>query len=351
MRIVFFGTPQFAVPCLQNVLNVPDFEVVAVVTQPDKRRGRGSSTTPSPVKKLALEHQLSIWQPTRIKKDAETLDRLAATEADIFAVVAYGQILSAQILAMPRLGCINVHGSLLPAYRGAAPIQWCLHNGERQTGITTMLMDQGMDTGAMLLKRSLAISLVENAQTLAEKLAMLGADLLVETMVKWANGEVQAIPQEHTLATYAPLLQKENFALKWSNSALALHNQIRGFFPNCFTLFRAQPLKVLSTIPIDISLPGELPETFGTVAQQWQRLDPSQKLAPHEPGKIIGLLKGQGPVIQAGEGSLVLTQVQPAGKRSQSGWDFVNGARVSLGEQCGEQCDDTQQCDHLQQSH
>ena len=144
MRIVYFGTPQFAVPSLQTLIAHPDFEVVAVVTQPDKRRGRGKQVMPSPVKAIATEANRPVWQPARIKKDAETLETLAAAQADAFVVVAYGQILSAQILALPRLGCVNSHGSLLPQYRGAAPIQWSLYHGEPTTGVTTMQMDAGM---------------------------------------------------------------------------------------------------------------------------------------------------------------------------------------------------------------
>jgi methionyl-tRNA formyltransferase len=143
MRVVFFGTPQFAVPSLERLDNHPEFEVLGVVTQPDKRRGRGNQLTPSPVKAVALTHQLPVWQPKRVKKNAETLTQLRQTEADVFVVVAYGQILSQEILDMPKLGCINVHGSILPKYRGAAPIQWCLYHGETETGITTMLMDAG----------------------------------------------------------------------------------------------------------------------------------------------------------------------------------------------------------------
>ena len=171
MKIVFFGTPQFAVPSLVSLLQHPDIEVVAVVTQPDKKRGRGNKILPSAVKKVALEHNLPIWQPTRIKKDQETLDKLQATSADAFVVVAYGQILSTAILQMPKLGCINVHGSLLPEYRGAAPIQWSIYNGDIETGITTMLMDEGMDTGDILLKATTPIGILDDAHQLASQLA------------------------------------------------------------------------------------------------------------------------------------------------------------------------------------
>jgi methionyl-tRNA formyltransferase len=216
MKVVFFGTPQFAVPSLERLLEHPAFEVLAVVTQPDKRRSRGNQTTPSPVKSLAMAHHIPVWQPQRVKKDAETLNQLKQTEADVFVVVAYGQILSQEILDMPKLGCINVHGSILPKYRGAAPIQWCIYRGETETGITTMLMDAGMDTGAMLLKAFTLIQLLDNAQDLAARLASLAQDLLVETLLKLERQEIQPIPQDESQATYAPLIQKQDYLLDWS---------------------------------------------------------------------------------------------------------------------------------------
>ena len=229
MKVVFFGTPQFAVPTLEKLLNNPGFEVLAVVTQPDKRRGRGNQLIPSPVKIIATNHNLSVWQPQRIKKDTETLSQLKQLGADVFVVVAYGQILSQEILDMPKLGCINVHGSILPKYRGAAPIQWCIYNGEKETGIVTMLMDAGMDTGAMLLKATTPIALLDNAQNVAERLATIGADLLVETVFKLERQEIELIPQDNSQATYAPLIKKQDYELDWSKSAIQLHNQIRGF--------------------------------------------------------------------------------------------------------------------------
>jgi methionyl-tRNA formyltransferase len=207
MKVIFFGTPQFAVPTLEKLLAHPDLEVVAVVTQPDKRRGRGNRLIPSPIKKLAVAHNLPVWQPARIKKHAETLEKLKAANADVFVVVAYGQILSQEILDMPRLGCINVHGSILPKYRGAAPIQWCLCHGETETGITTMQMDAGMDTGPMLLKAYTSIALLDNAHQIAEKLANQGADILIQTLLKCDRGEISPIPQSDAEATYASLIK------------------------------------------------------------------------------------------------------------------------------------------------
>lgn len=332
MRVVFFGTPQFATPTLERLLQSPQFEVVTVVTQPDKRRGRGNQLTPSPVKTVALAHQIPVLQPQRVKKDIQTLDLLRQTKADFFVVVAYGQILSQEILDMPQHGCINVHGSILPKYRGAAPIQWCLYNGETQTGITTMLMDAGMDTGAMLLKAYTPIAVLDNAEDLASRLSEIGADLLVETLLKLSRQEIEPIPQDESQATYAPLIKKEDYQLDWSSAAFALHNQIRGFYPNCNTTFRTQPLKILATVPQDANS-DQLPSDLQAVIHKLSDLS-SNCLAA---GEVVEIIKGMGAVIQTKEGLLLLQLVQQAGKRPQSGWDFVNGSRVEVGEVLGKE--------------
>jgi methionyl-tRNA formyltransferase len=328
MKIVFFGTPDFAVPTLDKLLKHPDFEVIGVITQPDKKRERGNKLIPSAVKKLALEHNLPVWQPLRIKKDEQTLTQLQECGADAFVVVAYGQILSQVILDMPKLGCINVHGSILPQYRGAAPIQWCLHNGEAETGITTMLMDAGMDTGAMLLKATTPISLLDHTFAVAERLAVMGADLLIDTLFKLASGEITPIPQEDSQATYAPLIQKQDYAIDWSKSALDIHDQIRGFYPNCMTNFHQQPVKVTKTIPLITMNWSQLPSEFQELANRVGDLS----ALTGELGQVVSIIKGMGAVIQTGDGHLLLLEVQPSGKRSQSGWDFVNGTRMTVGE-------------------
>ncbi|NJR50971.1 MAG: methionyl-tRNA formyltransferase [Leptolyngbyaceae cyanobacterium CSU_1_3] len=324
MKIVFFGTPQFAVPTLEALLAHPDCEVVAIVTQPDKRRGRGGELSASPIKSVALTHRLPVWQPKSIKKDAETLEKLQSAQADSFVVVAYGQILSQAILEMPKLGCVNVHGSLLPKYRGAAPIQWCLYHGETETGITTMQMDAGMDTGAMLLKAVLPIALLDNAHDVAAKLATIGADLLIETLLK--RGEIQAIAQNDSQATYAPLIKKPDYALNWTRSAIDLHNQIRGFFPNCVTSFRGTILKIITSAPLtsQVELPPELAQ-----------LCPDLPAANYRPGAVVAVLKNVGFVVQTGAGLLLLRDVQLAGKPPRSGWDFANGTRLEIGESLG----------------
>lgn len=333
MKIAFFGTPQFAVPSLTRLLNHSDFEVVAVVTQPDKRRGRGKKVTPSPVKAVAAEAGCPIWQPTRIKKDAETLARLNSLGADAFVVIAYGQILSQEILNMPRLGCINAHGSILPAYRGAAPIQWCLHNGETETGVTTMLMDAGMDTGPMLLKETIPIGLTDNAWQLAQKLSALSADLLASTLQKLNQQLIRPIPQEDGRATYAPLIKKEDYSLDWSTSAKSIHDKVRGFYPNCTTRFQNSDIKILETIPLGVDYWSRLPAELSKLQSLYESADIKQKSGP---GTVISILKNYGPVMQTRTGHLLLLEVKPAGKRTLSGWDFANGSRIELGEVFGE---------------
>ncbi|MEH2058061.1 MAG: methionyl-tRNA formyltransferase [Nostoc sp.] len=331
MKIVFFGTPQFAVPTLEKLLNHSEFEVLAVVTQPDKRRERGNKLTPSPVKAIATAHNLPVWQPERVKKDTETLTQLKQLDADVFVVVAYGQILSSKILKMPKLACINVHGSILPKYRGAAPIQWCLYNGESETGITTMLMDVGMDTGAMLQIATTPIGLLDNSQDLADRLAAIGGDLLVETLLKLERQEIQPIPQDNLAATYAPLIQKPDYGLDWSKSAMQLHNQIRGFYPNCTATFRENLFKITASAPVgsvgDRHLPPELQELTHKL--------PDLSNISDRPGEVVNIVKGIGAIVQTGEGLLLLREVQLAGKRPQSGWDFVNGTRLIVGEVFG----------------
>jgi methionyl-tRNA formyltransferase len=331
MKIVFFGTPEFAVPTLEKLLNNPEFEVLAVVTQPDKRRGRGNQLIPSPIKTVATTHNLPVWQPQRIKKDAETLTQLKQLGADVFVVVAYGQILSQKILNMPKLGCINVHGSILPQYRGAAPIQWCIYNGEKETGIVTMLMDAGMDTGAMLLKATTPIALLDNAQDVAERLAAIGADLLVETVLKLEGRQIEPIPQDNSQATYAPLIQKLDYELDWSKSAIELHNQIRGFYPDCITTFRKQTLKITATVPLGSAYSQELPPKLQEINHKLANLS----IISGSPGEVVSIAKGIGAIAQTGCGLLLLREVQLSGKRPQSGWDFVNGTRLAVGEVFG----------------
>ncbi|MFQ4137462.1 methionyl-tRNA formyltransferase [Nodosilinea sp. PGN35] len=335
MRLVFFGTPQFAVPSLQRLLAEPGFEVAAVVTQPDRRRGRGNQIDASPVKQRAVEAGCTVLQPSRIKKDEATLTALEAIGADAFVVVAYGQLLSARILDMPALGCINGHGSLLPAYRGAAPIQWCIVNGDTVTGMTTMQMNLGMDTGDMLLKSSLPIGLLDTAGEVAAALAQQCADLLVETLHGLAAGVLSPVPQDEALATYAPLIQKQDFVLDWGNGAIAIHNRVRGFYPNCVTALRGQLLKVLATAPLGELYWAELPPDLAALRAPAEAVMAEAARQNLPPGTVVGMLKGQGPLVQTGDGLLLLRQVKPSGKQAQAGADFVNGSRLETGESLG----------------
>jgi methionyl-tRNA formyltransferase len=307
MRVVFFGTPDFAVPTLEKLLCEPDFEVVGVVSQPDTRRGRGNQVSPPPVKAAAIAKNpdLKIWQPDRLKKDKTVLAELKSLEADVFVVVAYGQILCQKILNMPNYGCINVHGSLLPKYRGAAPIQWAIANGESITGITTMQMDAGIDTGAMLLKAELEILPEENTDILSRKLANLGADLLVDTLRQLTT--ITPEPQDDALSCYSPMIGREDWELDWNQEAIAVHNRIRAFYPNCYTDFRGQRLKITQTEVL------------------------SEGISLDNVGKVTEIRKGKGFVVQTGKGLLLIKEVQPAGKKLQSGWDFVNGMRIVIG--------------------
>jgi methionyl-tRNA formyltransferase len=316
MKIVFFGTPNFAVTTLTKLLTQPDWQVVGVVTQPDRKRGRGNQLLPSPVKTLALQHQIPLQQPDHIKRSPETIQWLRELQADVFVVVAYGQILSQEILDIPPQGCINVHGSLLPAYRGAAPIQRCLVDGVATTGITTMKMDIGMDTGAMLLKTTLPLLPLINAQELGEKLAIAGAELLIITL----RQNPPPIPQDDRQATHAAMVKKEDWLLDWNWGAIELHNRIRGFYPDCYINLGDKPLKILATVPI--------------TEPYWTEAIPTD-LAPAAPGTIVKILKGRGPIVATGNGYLLLATVQPPGKKNQSGADFINGSRLTVGDTIG----------------
>jgi len=315
MRVVFFGTPEFALPSLQILLQAPSgaqVEVVGLVCQPDRPQGRGQKVLPPPTKVLAQAHGIAVWQPVRLRRDPEVLAALEALAADVFVVVAYGQILPPAVLQMPRLGCVNVHASLLPAYRGAAPIQWAIANGETETGVTTMLMDEGLDTGAILLQAKLPIGPEQTGLELASQLAQLGAELLVETLLKLEKGELTPIPQDESRATYAPLLKKQDFQLDWQRPAQALHNQIRAFSPDCFTGLQGQRIKIVrSAAPHLHPPPADLPQG--------------------SPGEVVGLARGEGVYVATGEGSLLIRRAQLPGRKEQSAWDLVNGGQLRVG--------------------
>ncbi len=226
-RIVFFGTPSFALPTLRGLLEGPD-EVVGVVTQPDREKGRGRRIVISPIKELALQHGLTVLQPEKVKEEAFQ-EALSGLQPDLFVVVAYGQILPKPVLNIPKYGAVNVHASLLPRYRGAAPIAWAILKGEKVTGVTTMVMDEGMDTGDILLQTEVPIGDEETCENLHDRLGSLGAQLLLKTLEKMKAGDIRAIPQDHSKATYAPPLKKENGHIDWRKGAAEIDRQVRAF--------------------------------------------------------------------------------------------------------------------------
>jgi methionyl-tRNA formyltransferase len=309
MKLIFMGTPPFAVPSLQKLLEA-GHTVAAVFTQPDKPVGRKQIITPPPVKVFAQSHNLTILQPTKIKTPearAEIEPLLKAADAGI--VAAYGRLLPEWMLSAPKQGCINVHSSLLPKYRGAAPINWAIASGERETGVTIMQMDEGLDTGPMLLQGRLAIGENETAPELTARLADLGASLLLETLAKLESGTITATPQNNDEATYAPILKKEDGQVDWSSDATKIRNRLRGFspFPGCFTFLNGQRIELVN-VTAEVSL-----------------------FADAEPGAIVEVMKDSF-VVACGDASrLRVTQVQPAGKKVMSVRDFLNGAKIQPG--------------------
>lgn len=244
MRVVFMGTPDFAVPSLQKLLDA-GFEVCAVYTQPDKPKGRGHKLQAPPVKELALRHEIPVFQPASLRKE-EVQQELKSFQPDVIVVVAYGKILPKAVLDLPRLGCINVHGSLLPKYRGAAPIQWTVINGDGTGGVTTMFMGEGLDTGDMLLKAETPVGAEETAGQLFDRLKDLGANLLLETLEKLERGKLTPVPQNEEDATHAPMLSKELSVIDWSKPARELHDLIRGLnpWPSAYSYLDGKKLKI-----------------------------------------------------------------------------------------------------------
>lgn len=309
MRVVFMGTPESAVPTLARCL-ADGHEVVAVWTQPDRPAGRGGKLRPSPVKEFALAHGIAVHQPDRIKTpDAAAL--FAAHQADVAVVVAYGRILPPAFLRAPQRGCINVHFSLLPKYRGAAPVNWAIIRGECETGVTTMLMDEGLDTGPILLQRATPIGEEETAPELMARLAEMGAELLSETLQRLDQLEPQ--PQKEAEASFAPLLKREDGLIDWTADATTIERRVRGLqpWPNAFTSFRGQRWII------------------------WRARAEATPKAHRLPGEIVEAT-GDRLVVACGEGTaLRLIEVQPEGRRRMGARDLINGARIAVGERVG----------------
>lgn len=304
MKIVFMGTPDFAVAPLTALIE-DGHDISLVVTQADKPKGRGHKMTPPPVKVCAIEHNIPTYQPLSMKTD-EAYETLKKENADLFIVAAYGQILPQRILDIPKYGCVNIHASLLPKYRGAAPIQWCIIHGETVTGITTMQMDAGLDTGDMLVKEEVEITPTETGETLHDKLAVAGVVAIRKTIEQIKNGTLSPEKQEDSLSCYAPMIDKTTGILDFSKSAVDLYNLIRGLnsYPYASTTYQGTPFKVASAKVTD--------DVKGAI------------------GEIVSVT-ADGILVACGKGALLLTEVQFAGKKKMPVSEYIKGNQIDTG--------------------
>lgn len=324
MRILFWGTPAYAVPSLEALVEA-GHQLVGVVSQPDRRRGRGSALSPSAVKERALALGCPVFTPERLRRDLALQAHLATLDAEVSVVVAYGQILPKTVLDQPPLGCWNGHGSLLPRWRGAAPIQWALLTGDPVTGVGIMAMEEGLDTGPVLLEEPLAIDPVENAQQLETRMAQLTARLLVQALPRiaaagtgpcqerWARLALK--PQGGEGITYARLLTREDYGLCWEQSALELHRRVMGLYPGAYTQWRERRLKVLATEPLPLA---------------------NAESARAAAGEVLALREGTGLVVATGEGALLLREAQLEGKRPCAGSALLGQLGARPGDRFGD---------------
>ncbi len=309
MRILFMGTSNFAVPTLQALLS-SEHEVIGVVTQPDRPSGRGREISMSPVKKVALEAGVPIYQPEKVR-DESFIHLVEELSPDVIVVAAFGQILPQALLDIPKYGSINVHASLLPKYRGAAPVHHALFEGETKTGVTTMLMEAGLDTGPILLQREVEILPEDNEGTLEERLAKVGAELLLETLDGLEKGIIQPKPQDHSLATQAPSVKREDCEIQWTQSAVKIVNRVRGCTPRpgAYTYFEGSPLKIWLCRQVDSNIKGN-------------------------PGEIIEVSK-EGIIVGTAEGAVLLVEVQPENRKRMTAVEFARGRRIAAGMKFG----------------
>ncbi len=308
IRTVFMGTPEFAVGTLEGLI-AAGCQMVGVYTQPDRPKGRGKKLAMSPVKELALTHEIPVFQPLKMR-DPQAIEELKALEPDLIVVVAYGQILPKAVLDIPKFNCINVHASLLPKYRGAAPINMAIVDGETETGVTTMLMDVGLDTGDMLVKRSLTIGPNETAGELHDRLAVLGREAMDETLKQLCAGTLQAEKQDDSLSCYASMMKKEDGLIDWSRSAQQIHNQVRGLepWPGAYTALEGDVLKIAAT-RVDATASGDA-------------------------GFVLAADKN-GVLVACGEGALLIGELQLPGKKRLPAAAFLSGRQLPVGTRLG----------------
>nr|MBP3598145.1 methionyl-tRNA formyltransferase [Eubacterium sp.] len=311
MNVIFMGTPDFSVPVLEALIESKEHTVTAVITQPDKARGRSGKLVFTPVKEVAVAHEIPVYTPTRVK-DPEFVSILRDIPCDVMVVVAFGQILSKEILDMPKYGCINVHASLLPKWRGAAPIQWSILEGDEKTGVTIQQMNEGIDTGDILLTEEFVIGPEETGESLFERLSELGGPLVLETLKRAEEGTLKPVPQDDEKSTYAKMLTKELGKLDFSWDAKRLEQYVRGLnsWPSAYTYFRGKMLKIWKAEVVDRNTDA----AKGTVAE----------------------VEKNSFSIQTGDGLLRLLEIQLEGKKRMNAGDFLRGMQVQIGERCEE---------------
>ena len=337
MRLLYWGTPAYAVPTL-SALHAAGHAIVGVVTQPDRRRGRGKQVVPSPVKQRAIELGCPVFAPERIRRDADCQQHLADLTPDASVVVAFGQILPVEVLQQPPLGCWNGHGSLLPRWRGAGPIQWSLLEGDQETGVGVMAMEEGLDTGPVLLERNLPIGLLDNAQQVGERLSTLTAELMVEAMpLIEAAGPgpeperlerlgVRAQGPDHS---YARMLNKADYVIDWSASALTIHRQVMGLYPGVQTSWNGKRLKVLATEPLIDRLQDQLTAEAAGLVNRWPT-------GAHKPGMVLAAVQHLGLVVSTAGCPLLIREAQLEGKARSSGQTLVQQLKATEGSQLGQ---------------
>lgn len=316
MKIIFMGTPEFAVPVLESLIE-SKHEVVAVVTQPDKPKGRGKNMQFPPVKECAIAHNIPVLQPAKVG-EPDVVEALRAYEPELIAVVAFGQFIPKKIREMPKYGCINVHASLLPKYRGAGPIQWAVINGEKESGVTTMYMSREIDKGDMLLKETITLDPKETGDSLHDRLCVLGGPLLLKTIDELEAGTAVRIPQCEEESTYAPMLEKSMGNIEWAMDAARIERLVRGLnsWPGTFTKIHGKTVKIWDC---DVIAQSDLPE------------DQADK----QPGTVLVSDKKK-LVVKTGDGALSLTILQPEGKKSMSVDAYLRGYPIAEGELVGE---------------
>ena len=339
MRVIFWGTPTYALPTLNALVN-SGYDLVAVVTQPDRRRGRGKQLIPSPVKLRAIELGLSVFTPEKLRGDYELQKELAELNADISIVVAFGQILPAEVLNQPLLGCWNGHGSLLPRWRGAGPIQWSILSGDKVTGVGIMAMEEGLDTGPVLLQESIEIGLLENANQLGKRLSELTASLMIEALLKIiASTSGQRLKHINQLnvtkqeqlegkPTYARMLTKPDHIINWNHSAIDIHRKVMGLCPNAVTAWRKKRLKIITTEPLIEVLSKYLSKNVRPLIGRWQ-------VDTNQPGTILGFEPELGIIVSTHDWPLLIRQAQLEGKGVAESRVLIQQLNPTIGEKLG----------------